>query len=451
MLHELHIAGLGVIDDLDLALHPGLNVLTGETGAGKTMVTVGLTLALGARASASLVRDGAEAARVQARFDASRRAADDWAEDGEVILARTVSAEGKGTARICGPARHRVHAGHRSASTSSRCTVSIRRSACLTTGDADGVPRPVRRRRAPRGAGRVPRGVRRAARRPRTSSTACARRRATASANSTCSPTRCARSRRRSPSRARARRSAAEETRLAHVERLLEHTAAAGSRARRRRWRRRRCRLRGRASAQRRPPSSIRARESSRRACAADWRRRSAELARDVRDYREVARRRPRAAAAGPGAHGRPCRYCSASTARPTRMSSPSWHEASERLVPARAAPTNASPSSRHEVERRQDEVERAGRGGHRRPRPRRRVTSPMRSRRELQDLGMPGAVVQVALRAADAPGPGGVRARGAPVRGRSRSNPGPAGQDGVGRRAVANDAGVPQRAGRPR
>jgi DNA repair protein RecN (Recombination protein N) len=101
VLHELHIAGLGVIDDLDLALHPGLNVLTGETGAGKTMVTTGLTLALGTRAAASLVRDGAKAARVQARFDAPE-GADDWAEDGEVILARTVSSEGKSTARISG-------------------------------------------------------------------------------------------------------------------------------------------------------------------------------------------------------------------------------------------------------------------------------------------------------------------------------------------------------------
>ncbi|HEX9375764.1 MAG TPA: AAA family ATPase, partial [Actinomycetota bacterium] len=55
MLLELHISGLGVIDDLDLELHPGLNVLTGETGAGKTMVTVGLALALGARASPALV------------------------------------------------------------------------------------------------------------------------------------------------------------------------------------------------------------------------------------------------------------------------------------------------------------------------------------------------------------------------------------------------------------
>ena len=44
MLRELHMSGLGVIDDLDLELAEGLNVLTGETGAGKTMVTIGLSL-----------------------------------------------------------------------------------------------------------------------------------------------------------------------------------------------------------------------------------------------------------------------------------------------------------------------------------------------------------------------------------------------------------------------
>jgi DNA repair protein RecN (Recombination protein N) len=105
VLRELHISGLGVIDDLDLELHPGLNVLTGETGAGKTMVTVGLALALGARAGSSLVRDGAPAARVQARFDAPAGAKEwpeEWAEDGEVILSRSVSAEGKGAARVGG-------------------------------------------------------------------------------------------------------------------------------------------------------------------------------------------------------------------------------------------------------------------------------------------------------------------------------------------------------------
>jgi DNA repair protein RecN (Recombination protein N) len=101
VLHELHIRDLGIIDDLDLELHPGLNVLTGETGAGKTMVTVGLSLALGARAAAALVRDGATAAGVEARFDAPAEA-DEWAEDGEVVLARTVDADGRGRARISG-------------------------------------------------------------------------------------------------------------------------------------------------------------------------------------------------------------------------------------------------------------------------------------------------------------------------------------------------------------
>jgi DNA repair protein RecN (Recombination protein N) len=101
VLRELRITGLGVIDDLDLELHPGLNVLTGETGAGKTMITVGLSLALGARGAASLVRDGAPAARVQARFDAPAED-DGWAEDGEVILARTVGADAKSAARIGG-------------------------------------------------------------------------------------------------------------------------------------------------------------------------------------------------------------------------------------------------------------------------------------------------------------------------------------------------------------
>ena len=101
MLRELHISGLGVIDDLDLELHAGLNVLTGETGAGKTMVTVGLALALGARAGSSLVRDGASAARVQARFDAPD-GAEEWSEDGEILLARSVNADGKSAGRVGG-------------------------------------------------------------------------------------------------------------------------------------------------------------------------------------------------------------------------------------------------------------------------------------------------------------------------------------------------------------
>jgi len=103
VLLELHIAGLGVIDDLDLELHPGLNVLTGETGAGKTMVAVGLALALGGRASASLVREGSGRARVEARFRSpDTPATTEWTEDGELVLARMVGSDGRGSARIGG-------------------------------------------------------------------------------------------------------------------------------------------------------------------------------------------------------------------------------------------------------------------------------------------------------------------------------------------------------------
>jgi DNA repair protein RecN (Recombination protein N) len=103
VLRELHITGLGVIEDLDLELDPGLNVLTGETGAGKTMVTVGLALALGQRAAASLVRPGVQATRVEARFDATTPAAQaGWSEDGELVLARRVGADGRSTGRVGG-------------------------------------------------------------------------------------------------------------------------------------------------------------------------------------------------------------------------------------------------------------------------------------------------------------------------------------------------------------
>jgi DNA repair protein RecN (Recombination protein N) len=103
VLVELHISNLGVIGDLDLELDPGLTVLTGETGAGKTMVTLGLSLALGGRASAAHVRQGSGRARVEARFTApGSPSVSEWVEDDEVVLARTVSEDGKSSARIGG-------------------------------------------------------------------------------------------------------------------------------------------------------------------------------------------------------------------------------------------------------------------------------------------------------------------------------------------------------------
>jgi DNA repair protein RecN (Recombination protein N) len=103
VLLELHISGLGVIENVTLELPPGLSVLTGETGAGKTMVTEGLALVLGRRGRAGMIRGGAGRAGLEARFDAHRvSGAAEWAEDGELVLARTVSADGRSSARAGG-------------------------------------------------------------------------------------------------------------------------------------------------------------------------------------------------------------------------------------------------------------------------------------------------------------------------------------------------------------
>lgn len=109
MLQEISIKGLGVIAEAVLPLSPGLNVLTGETGAGKTMVVSGLDLLLGARADASLVRDGVPAATIEGVVDvgadhpAARRAAEAGADvAGGLILARSLSAEGRSRAHVGG-------------------------------------------------------------------------------------------------------------------------------------------------------------------------------------------------------------------------------------------------------------------------------------------------------------------------------------------------------------
>ncbi len=68
MLSEISIQNLGVIDRATAELSPGLTVLTGETGAGKTMVVTSLRLLTGGRAEASRVRTGADKAVVEGRF-----------------------------------------------------------------------------------------------------------------------------------------------------------------------------------------------------------------------------------------------------------------------------------------------------------------------------------------------------------------------------------------------
>jgi DNA repair protein RecN (Recombination protein N) len=94
MLLELAVTDLGVISELSLVLSPGMTALTGETGAGKTLVVTALELLVGARADATVVRPGAAEARVDGRFvDAAGE---------EVVLTRVVPAEGRSRAYVGG-------------------------------------------------------------------------------------------------------------------------------------------------------------------------------------------------------------------------------------------------------------------------------------------------------------------------------------------------------------
>lgn len=92
MLEELHIANLALIDDVTLEFGPGLTVLTGETGAGKTVLLSALKLLIGDRADASAVRHGAEEALVEARF----------ATPDELVVSRRIAQGGRSKATLNG-------------------------------------------------------------------------------------------------------------------------------------------------------------------------------------------------------------------------------------------------------------------------------------------------------------------------------------------------------------
>jgi DNA repair protein RecN (Recombination protein N) len=110
VFEDVRIRGLGVIEDAELELGPGLTVLTGETGAGKTMVVTGLGLLMGGRADPGAIRAGAASATVEGRVrvdpagPAAARALEAGADldDGELVLSRTVSAEGRSRAHVGG-------------------------------------------------------------------------------------------------------------------------------------------------------------------------------------------------------------------------------------------------------------------------------------------------------------------------------------------------------------
>src|SRR5690606_18064257 len=93
MLSELAVHDLGVIEELSLVLGPGMTAVTGETGAGKTLVVTAIDLLVGGRADAAMVAPGRPEAVVEGRFDDGGR---------EVVVRRVVPADGRSRAYIDG-------------------------------------------------------------------------------------------------------------------------------------------------------------------------------------------------------------------------------------------------------------------------------------------------------------------------------------------------------------
>lgn len=142
----MRIRSLGVIDDAVVELSPGFTAVTGETGAGKTMVVTSLGLLLGGRADPALVRIGAKAAVVEGRIvmrpdaPAALRAEEAGAEldDGALLISRTVSAEG----------RSRAHLGGRSVPVGLLAELADDLVAVHGQTDQQGLLRPARQRQA---------------------------------------------------------------------------------------------------------------------------------------------------------------------------------------------------------------------------------------------------------------------------------------------------------------
>src|SRR5258705_6863765 len=91
MLRFLSIRRLAVIDSVEVEFGPGLNVLTGETGAGKSMLVEAIGLLLGGRASGDLVRTGEETANVEAIFETA---------GDELVVRREITAQGRSRAFV---------------------------------------------------------------------------------------------------------------------------------------------------------------------------------------------------------------------------------------------------------------------------------------------------------------------------------------------------------------
>lgn len=108
MLQSLHVKNLALIDEIEVAFGDGLNILTGETGAGKSIIIGSINLALGAKADRDMIRTGAEYALVELIFTVENPqqleavcAMDLPVEDGQIILQRRIMPN-RSVCKVCG-------------------------------------------------------------------------------------------------------------------------------------------------------------------------------------------------------------------------------------------------------------------------------------------------------------------------------------------------------------
>ena len=99
MLSTLHIKNIGIIDDLSINFEEGFNVLTGETGAGKTLIIGSLAILSGGRFSKDMIRKGEECSLIEASIFVPQS---EFAEDGNIIISREVYSNGRNTCKVNG-------------------------------------------------------------------------------------------------------------------------------------------------------------------------------------------------------------------------------------------------------------------------------------------------------------------------------------------------------------
>ena len=109
MLNSLYIENIAVIEKTEIELFPGLNILTGETGAGKSIVIDAINAILGQRTSREIIRNGSDSATVFATFsgynDTVKSKLEEngyFADEDELVISRTLSLNGKNSCRING-------------------------------------------------------------------------------------------------------------------------------------------------------------------------------------------------------------------------------------------------------------------------------------------------------------------------------------------------------------